>query len=90
MYFLILQLYHFCWTQIFPLTLCFKLAEFLYSVSLNGGCSVYSPPPSIGDGRDGLQMWRVAANYIHNQSRRADKEWFSSLGVWWGANGSLP
>jgi len=29
-------------------------------------------------------IWRVAANILNKQSRTADKEWSSSLGVWWG------
>jgi hypothetical protein len=37
---------------------------------------------------DGLQIWRVAANILNKQSRTADKEWSSSLGVGRGANKS--
>ena len=33
-------------------------------------------------------VWRVAANILHNPSRRADKVWSSSLGVGRGANNS--
>jgi hypothetical protein len=32
-------------------------------------------------GEDGLQVWRVVANIINKQSRRADKEWSYRLGV---------
>ena len=35
-------------------------------------------------------VWSVAANILNNQSRTADKVWFSSLGVLRGANNSLP
>jgi hypothetical protein len=39
--------------------------------------------PQVADGGDGLEMWRVAANILHKQSRRAD--WRSySLRVWRG------
>jgi hypothetical protein len=38
----------------------------------------------VADGGDGLQRRRVAANILNKQSRAADKEWSSSLGVAWG------
>jgi hypothetical protein len=41
--------------------------------------------PQVADGGDGLQIWRVAANILNKQSRTANKEWFSSLGVRRGA-----
>jgi hypothetical protein len=44
----------------------------------------------VADGGDGLQMWRVAANVLDNQSRTADKGWYSNLGVGRGANNSSP
>jgi hypothetical protein len=37
--------------------------------------------PKVADGREGLQIWRVAANTLNRQSRTADKGWPSSLGV---------
>jgi hypothetical protein len=37
--------------------------------------------PQVADGRDALQVWRVAANTLNKQSRTADKGWSSSLGV---------
>ena len=41
--------------------------------------------------RNGLQIWRVAANILNKQSRTADKGWYSSLGVGRSANNcSLP
>jgi hypothetical protein len=44
----------------------------------------------IADGREGLQIWRVAANILNKQLRTADKGWPSSLGVRRGANNSQP
>jgi len=35
--------------------------------------------PQVVDGREGLQIWRVAANILNKQSRTADKGWSSSL-----------
>jgi hypothetical protein len=46
--------------------------------------------PQDADGRNGLQIWRVAANILNKQSRTADKGWSSSLGVGRGANNSSP
>jgi hypothetical protein len=46
--------------------------------------------PQVADGREGLQIWRVAANILNKQSRAADKGWPSSLGVGQGANNSPP
>jgi hypothetical protein len=46
--------------------------------------------PQVADGGDSLQFWRVAANMLNKQSRRADKAWSSSLGVGRGANSSSP
>jgi hypothetical protein len=42
--------------------------------------------PQVADGGNGLQIWRVAANILNNQSRTADKGWASSLGVGRGDN----
>jgi hypothetical protein len=39
--------------------------------------------PQVVD-RDGLQIWRVAANIFNKQSRTADRGWPFSLGVGWG------
>jgi hypothetical protein len=46
--------------------------------------------PQVAEGGDGLQIWREAANILNKQSRTADKEWSSSLGVGRGANKSSP
>jgi hypothetical protein len=35
---------------------------------------------------EGLQLWRIAGNILHKQSRTADKGWSFSLGVGWGSN----
>ena len=43
-----------------------------------------SSSPACGC-RNGLQMWRISANILNKQSRKADKEWSSRLGVWRGA-----
>jgi hypothetical protein len=45
--------------------------------------------PQVADEGDGHQTWRVAANTVKKQSRRADKGWFSILGIGRGAN-NLP
>jgi hypothetical protein len=37
--------------------------------------------PQVADGGDDLQIWRLAANILNNQSRPADKGWSSSLKV---------
>jgi hypothetical protein len=37
--------------------------------------------PQVEAGRDGLQIWSVAADILNNQSRTADSGWSSSLGV---------
>jgi hypothetical protein len=37
--------------------------------------------PRVADRGDGLQIWRVAANILNEQSRTADSGWSSSLGV---------
>jgi hypothetical protein len=35
-------------------------------------------------------IWRVATNILNKQSRTVDKVWFSSLGLWRGANNASP
>jgi hypothetical protein len=37
--------------------------------------------PRIAGVGDSLQIWRVTANILNKQSRKADKGWSSSLGV---------
>jgi hypothetical protein len=46
--------------------------------------------PQVADGGDSLQLWKVAANILNNQSRTADKGLSSSLGVGRGANNFSP
>jgi hypothetical protein len=46
--------------------------------------------PRVADRGDGLQIWRVAANILNQQSRTADSGWSSSLGVGRGANNPPP
>jgi hypothetical protein len=46
--------------------------------------------PQVGDGGDGFQIWRVAANILNKQLRSADKRWSSRLRVVRGANNSSP
>ena len=35
-------------------------------------------------------IWKVAANKLNKQSRTADEEWSSSLGIGRGANNAFP
>jgi len=37
--------------------------------------------PPTADGRDSLQIWRVTVNILHTRLQKADKGWYSSLGV---------
>jgi hypothetical protein len=37
--------------------------------------------PQVADGGDGLQIWRVAADIVHKQSRTVDKVWSSTWGL---------
>jgi hypothetical protein len=46
--------------------------------------------PQVVDGRDGLQIWRVAANILNKQSRTPNRGWSSSLGVGQGASNPPP
>jgi hypothetical protein len=46
--------------------------------------------PWVADGRDGLQLWTLAANILNKQSRTNDKGRSSSLGVGRGANNPSP
>jgi hypothetical protein len=40
--------------------------------------------------RNGLQLWRLAANIANKQSKTNDKKWSSSLGGGRGANDLIP
>jgi hypothetical protein len=46
--------------------------------------------PQVGDGGDGLQVQKVAANIFNKQSRTADRGWSSSLGIGQGASNLPP
>jgi len=46
--------------------------------------------PQVADGKNGLQMIRLAANILNKQSRTADRWWSYSLGVGRGVNISSP
>jgi hypothetical protein len=46
-----------------------------------GPCHNSMARSRVVDGKDGLQMWTVAANMLNKQSRTADKECSSSLCV---------
>jgi hypothetical protein len=37
--------------------------------------------PQVVDGRDGLQLWRLAVNILNKQSWAYNKGWSSSLGL---------
>jgi hypothetical protein len=55
---------------------------------VRGRCHHGMARPQVADGGNGLQIWRVPANILNKQSRIADKEWSSSLGVGRRANNS--
>jgi hypothetical protein len=44
-----------------------------YVIALSGSLSRGMARLRVADGRDGLQMWRVAANVLNKQWRTADK-----------------
>jgi hypothetical protein len=46
--------------------------------------------PQVADGRDNLQIWRVAANVLNKQLGTANKEWSSSVRVVWGPDSPSP
>jgi hypothetical protein len=53
-------------------------------------CEYSMESPRVGHGRDGLQLWRLAANILNKQPWSNDKGWSSSLGVGRGANNPSP
>jgi hypothetical protein len=57
---------------------------------ISGSLSPWHGASSGCGWRNGLQLWRVAANILNKQSRTADKGWSSSLGVGRGANNYSP
>jgi uncharacterized protein (DUF2249 family) len=46
--------------------------------------------PQVADGENGLQLWRVAANKLNEQSQTTDKECASRLEVGHGSNNLSP
>ena len=68
-----------------------SLSEIRGSLSVISGSLSPRHGASSGCGwRNGLQIWRVAANILNKQSQTADKGWPSSLGVGRDSNNSLP
>jgi hypothetical protein len=53
-------------------------------------CHYSMERPRVADGKDGLQLWRIAANILNKQPRINDKGWSSSLRVGRGANNPSP
>jgi hypothetical protein len=60
--------------------------------SILGGspCHHSMAGPRVADGRDDLQLWRLAANILNKQPRTNDKGWSSSLRVGRGPNNPSP
>jgi hypothetical protein len=62
--------------------LLFSIPEDLHIYKFNGPIFVIHPNglahPQVADQGDGLQIWRVAANLLNNQSRTMNKGWNSS------------
>jgi hypothetical protein len=59
----------------------------IYLVAMLGGSLPLEHGASSGCGwRNGLQLWRVAANILKKQLRTKDKGWSSSFEVGCGAN----
>jgi hypothetical protein len=73
-----------------PLTLIMThtgfLKDFLISAMLGGSLLPQHGASSACRWRNGLQLWRVAANILNKQQRTNGKGWSSSLGVGHGAN----
>jgi hypothetical protein len=61
-----------------------------YLTVLSGSLSPRHGASSGCGRRNGLQLWRVAANTLNKQSRTDDKGWSLILGVGRGANNSSP
>jgi hypothetical protein len=59
----------------------FSGIRFKHSAVIMGTCMAR---PQLEDRGDGLQMWRVAANTLNEQSRTAYKGWCYSLRDWEG------
>jgi hypothetical protein len=59
-------------------------------LSEDGTCHHSMARPQVADGRDGLQIWRVAANVLNKQSLTVEKGWSFSLEVGRGADNFSP
>jgi hypothetical protein len=46
--------------------------------------------PQVADGRNNLQLWRVAANTLNKQPQTANRGWSSIMGDGCGANNLAP
>jgi hypothetical protein len=66
----------------------FSLLKMCLCSMLSGSLSPRHGASSGCGWRNGLQVWRVAANTLNKQSRTAEKGWSSNLGVGRGANNS--
>jgi hypothetical protein len=55
-----------------------------------GPCHHSKACPRVADGRDGLQVWRVAPFILNKWPQTADKGWSSSFGVGRRASNSTP
>jgi hypothetical protein len=58
------------------------------NILLYNSCHNEMARPQAAGGGDSLQIWRVAPNIFNKESRTADKEQSSSLGVGRGGNNS--
>jgi hypothetical protein len=69
-----------------------KFSGYLWKYRMLGGspCHHSLARSRVADGRDGLQLWRLAANILNKQMRTNDKEWSSSLGVGRGTSNPSP
>ena len=63
---------------------------YIYIYVISGSLSTEHCASSGCVRRNGLHIWRVAANTFNKQSRRADKGGSASLGVGRGGNSSPP
>jgi hypothetical protein len=64
-----------------PATLQFFVRYFIRFHVKGVHCHHGIARPRVADGKDGLQIWRIYANILNNQSRTADNRCPSRLGV---------
>ena len=73
------QSYSICFMCFLP---CLDINQDQYTKSIRSvSLSKQHRESSICEWRNGLQVWRVAANILNKQSRTADKGWLSKFGV---------